>query len=62
MIISIRFNEVDGTLLKTYAESRHETVSGFVKRAVFAQIEEDYYRLLDENTDADTKPDRKAML
>lgn len=42
MIISLRLNEVDGVLLKKYAEYHNETVSAFIRKLVMNQIQKDY--------------------
>ena len=48
MIISIRLSDLDGTLLKKFALCRNETVSAYVRRVVFSDIEQEYYRVMDE--------------
>lgn len=58
MIISLRLSEVDGVLLKKYAEYHNETVSAFIRRLAMEQIERDYGVLRDrcEKYVADTRP------
>ena len=42
VIISIRVDELDGMLFKTYAEYNHESVSAFLRRLALEHIERDY--------------------
>ncbi len=52
MTISLRLSDIDADLLKAYAASNGETVSEYIRRVVFDDIEEHYYELirsLDEN-------------
>ncbi len=46
MTISIRFSELDGVLLRKYAEFHKLTVSDLVREIVFERIEEEYNDLL----------------
>lgn len=46
MIITFRVNEVDGTLIKLFAEQSNQTVSGFIRKAVFDIIEESYNEVI----------------
>ena len=45
MTISLRVTEIDGTLIKKYAEYYHESVSAFLRRVALAEIEKDYIEL-----------------
>lgn len=45
VIISIRVDELDGMLFKTYAEYNHESVSAFLRRLALEHIERDYNEL-----------------
>ena len=47
MMISLRVSELDGVLMKKYAQYHNETVSRMIRRIVFEQIERDYHALLD---------------
>ena len=48
MTISLRVTELDGVLMKKYAQYNNETVSKMIRRIVFEQIERDYHALLDK--------------
>ena len=48
MIITIRFNDLDGALIKRYANYNKETVSSLLKRLVMNQIEDDFRKLMKE--------------
>ena len=45
MIISIRVEELDGMLLKKYAEYNDESVSAFLRRLAMEEIERNYKEL-----------------
>jgi len=47
MIITIRFTDLDGVLIKRYAHFNKETVSSLIKRLVMNQIESDYEKLIE---------------
>ena len=48
MVITIRVNDMDGVLIKRYANFHNETVSSMLKRLVMEQIETDYQKLIKE--------------
>lgn len=48
MNISIRMPDVDGQLLKSYAEHNQETVTDFVRRVAFEEINREYVVLMDD--------------
>ncbi len=44
-MISLRLSETDESLIKSYARDRGETVSSFMRRVAFAEIENEYEKL-----------------
>ena len=70
MTISIRLNEEDAKLIKSYAELNKTTISEFVRKAIMEKIEDEYdlecyYKALEEfkkNPKTYTHEEVKRML
>ena len=48
MIISLRFQELDGELIKRVADNRNPSVSEFIRSAIQSEIEKEFKTFLED--------------